>query len=220
MSRYTGAGQTRTPGARPPPSTGYSPHGNSRMLRTSPARRIPPHAKGARHVQRGGRFLMCGACAMQKRESCLLARLSRVGAASYALCGLRKPHPANTTLYPQTAPCYIKLPCCRSRILHKLHYLNPTPLLHATPAGSIIVRQGISRYTQKTGHRRIPMTCFPLCRRLPIFPGRFQPSIFGASELNCRVRDGNGCTLTAISTDYIYQRVFHPMISASASFIP
>ncbi len=40
------------------------------------------------------------------------------------------------------------------------------------------------------------------CRRLLIFPGRFQPSIFSASELNCRVRDGNGCTLTAIGTDY------------------
>ena len=40
-------------------------------------------------------------------------------------------------------------------------------------------------------------------RRLPIFPGRFQPSILGASGLNCRVRDGNGCTPTAIGTDYI-----------------
>ena len=37
---------------------------------------------------------------------------------------------------------------------------------------------------------------------LPIFPGRRQPSIFGAIELNCRVRNGNGWTLTAISTDY------------------
>ena len=36
---------------------------------------------------------------------------------------------------------------------------------------------------------------------LPIFPGRRQPSIVGASELNFRVRDGNGWTLTAISTD-------------------
>ena len=36
---------------------------------------------------------------------------------------------------------------------------------------------------------------------LPIFPGRRQPSIFGADELNCRVRNGNGWTLTAISTD-------------------
>ena len=36
---------------------------------------------------------------------------------------------------------------------------------------------------------------------LPIFPGRRQPSIFGANELNCRVRNGNGWTLTAISTN-------------------
>ncbi len=43
-----------------------------------------------------------------------------------------------------------------------------------------------------------------MCRHLLIFPGRFQPSIFSASELNCRVRDGNGCTLTAIDTD-LYQ---------------
>ena len=38
---------------------------------------------------------------------------------------------------------------------------------------------------------------------LPIFPGRFQPSIFGANELNYRVRDGNGWTLIAKNTDYL-----------------
>ena len=43
---------------------------------------------------------------------------------------------------------------------------------------------------------------FFLCWHLPILPGRFQPSIVGTSELNCRVRDGNGCTLTVISTNY------------------
>ena len=37
---------------------------------------------------------------------------------------------------------------------------------------------------------------------LPIFPGRFQPSIVGRSELNFRVRDGNGWTLALISTNY------------------
>ena len=36
---------------------------------------------------------------------------------------------------------------------------------------------------------------------LPIFPGRFQPSIFGANELNYCVRDGNRWTLIAINTD-------------------
>ena len=39
---------------------------------------------------------------------------------------------------------------------------------------------------------------------LPIFPGRRQPSIVGASELNCRVRNGNGWTLTAINTDLLF----------------
>ena len=42
-----------------------------------------------------------------------------------------------------------------------------------------------------------------LCWRLPIFPGRRQPSIFGTSELNCRVRNGNGWTLTVINTNYV-----------------
>ena len=36
---------------------------------------------------------------------------------------------------------------------------------------------------------------------LPIFPVRLQTSIFGADELNFRVRDGNGWTLAAISTN-------------------
>ena len=38
---------------------------------------------------------------------------------------------------------------------------------------------------------------------LPIFPGRLQPSIVSRSELNFRVRDGNGWTLALISTNCI-----------------
>ena len=38
---------------------------------------------------------------------------------------------------------------------------------------------------------------------LPIFPVRLQTSIFGADELNFRVRDGNGWTLAAISTNLL-----------------
>ena len=37
-------------------------------------------------------------------------------------------------------------------------------------------------------------------RHLSIFPGRRQPSIFDASELNFCVRDGNRWILTAINT--------------------
>ena len=40
-----------------------------------------------------------------------------------------------------------------------------------------------------------------LCRHRPIFPGRFQPSIFGTNELNYRVQNGNGWTLIVINTD-------------------
>ena len=39
---------------------------------------------------------------------------------------------------------------------------------------------------------------------LPIFPVRLQTSIFGADELNFRVRDGNGWTLIAINTDSLF----------------
>ena len=48
---------------------------------------------------------------------------------------------------------------------------------------------------------------FFLCWRKPIFPGRCQPSIFGAGELNFRVRDGNGWTLAAINTNYSFCRL-------------
>ena len=41
---------------------------------------------------------------------------------------------------------------------------------------------------------------------LPIFPGRRQPSIVGRSELNFRVRDGNGWTLALISTNFSVTR--------------
>ena len=38
---------------------------------------------------------------------------------------------------------------------------------------------------------------------LPIFPVRLQTSIFGASELNFRVRNGNGWTLILINTNLL-----------------
>ena len=47
---------------------------------------------------------------------------------------------------------------------------------------------------------------------LPIFPGRLQPSIVGRSELNFRVRDGNGWTLALINTNCSAQllpRLYH-----------
>ena len=40
-------------------------------------------------------------------------------------------------------------------------------------------------------------------RRLPIFPGRLQPSIFGTTELNFCVRNGNRWNLCVIGTGHI-----------------
>ena len=40
-------------------------------------------------------------------------------------------------------------------------------------------------------------------QRLPILPGRHQPSTFGVYELNYCVRDGNRWTLVAIATESV-----------------
>ena len=59
-------------------------------------------------------------------------------------------------------------------------------------------RTRLALQKQKADIRRCPLVL-----ALPIFPGRLQPSIVGRSELNFRVRDGNGWTLALISTNCI-----------------
>ena len=46
------------------------------------------------------------------------------------------------------------------------------------------------------------------CWRLPIFTGRFQPTIFGTTELNFCVRDGNRWTLSVINTNLFISLLF------------
>ena len=41
------------------------------------------------------------------------------------------------------------------------------------------------------------------CQHRPILPGRLQPSIVGTGELNYRVRNGNGWTLTVNDADFL-----------------
>lgn len=43
-----------------------------------------------------------------------------------------------------------------------------------------------------------------MCWHLPIFPDRHQSSIFGTTELNFRVRHGNGWTLSVINTNSLF----------------
>ena len=60
--------------------------------------------------------------------------------------------------------------------LHEMSYKNETPE---------VLPQGF---------------CFSRSRHLPIFTGRVQPTIFGTSELNFCVRNGNRWDLTVIDT--------------------
>ena len=57
-------------------------------------------------------------------------------------------------------------------------------------------------YRSKNQSSQVTTLVFVLA--LPIFPARLQASIVGASELNFRVRDGNGWTLTAINTNLLF----------------
>ena len=47
-----------------------------------------------------------------------------------------------------------------------------------------------------------------MCRRRLIFPGGCPPSIVSTSELNYRVRNGNGWTLIVIGTDSIFNAFY------------
>ena len=62
---------------------------------------------------------------------------------------------------------------------------------------------------QNFPHRRIKLNkkknadcVLFLFRRRPTFPGSFPPSIISTAELNYRVRNGNGCDLCVIVTEY------------------
>ena len=44
-------------------------------------------------------------------------------------------------------------------------------------------------------------------RQRPILPGSHPPSIVGVTELNFRVRDGNGCDLCTIATGSLSLKV-------------
>ena len=56
---------------------------------------------------------------------------------------------------------------------------------------------------------------WPFMLALPIFPARLQASIFGRSELNFRVRNGNGWTLALINTNFnfLYSKFKHKCLN-------
>src|SRR5699024_10403275 len=65
-----------------------------------------------------------------------------------------------------------------------------------------------SRHAKKTPEVHTSGVSFARSRHLPIFTGRVQPTIFGTSELNFCVRNGNRWGLTVIDTgrpEYVNQ---------------
>ena len=58
---------------------------------------------------------------------------------------------------------------------------------------------------------------WPFMLALPIFPARLQASIFGRSELNFRVRNGNGWTLALINTNFNFLRLWFRLLKFQTS---
>ena len=73
-----------------------------------------------------------------------------------------------------------------------------TRLLEISPMLRLMF-QACAKVKQKSPQA---FACGLVCRRQLIFPGRLQPSIVSTCELNYRVRNGNGWTLTVINTYY------------------
>ena len=67
----------------------------------------------------------------------------------------------------------------------------------------------LNKANPRTGLSARPVGCllFKRSRHLPIFTGRFQPTIFGTSELNFCVRNGNRWFLTVIDTGHTLTNV-------------
>ena len=101
-------------------------------------------------------------------------------------------------------------------VLHDLHGLHDSPerrlpANHAQPknhANHAFHSFRAAPDTQKTPEVHTSGVSFARSRHLPIFTGRVQPTIFGTSELNFCVRNGNRWGLTVIDTgrpEYINQ---------------
>ena len=98
----------------------------------------------------------------------------------------------------------------------KGYHLSVLNLLHAHPENTFLAisTKRFSRYCINALFKSRPILIFRqknasesllkrfcLSRRLPIFTRRFQRTIFGTSELNFCVRNGNRWNLTVIDTD-------------------
>ena len=70
--------------------------------------------------------------------------------------------------------------------------------------------------TLKSEKPLIAQRLFILSRRRPTFPRSYPRSIIGDAELNCRVRNGNGCDLRSMTTGNLVSCVAPPPSAAIA----
>ena len=104
-------------------------------------------------------------------------------------------------LYMTTHRCAV----CGSKEIDVIKSQTQQPLYHCRTCGVSIPCAHCPRLffhlVCENNKRDILSNVSFIVLALPIFPGRCQPSIVGRSELNFRVRDGNGWTLALISTN-------------------
>ena len=86
-----------------------------------------------------------------------------------------------------------------SRITYALFSFNKISLVSHKNSYKML-REYVKAIIYKKTH---PKMCLLVNQRLPILPGRLQPSTFGVYELNYCVRDGNRWTLVAIATESV-----------------
>ncbi len=83
-------------------------------------------------------------------------------------------------------------------------------------------KEGVSKKSVNPDFLDSPLLWINIAWQRPTLAGALAPTTIGAGELNFRVRDGNGCDLSAIVTRPttlillpagLYRGIYHPRIS-------
>ena len=155
-------------------------------------KKTAPSSDGAVSHTSYSRSAMIDPAAVHHTRSCAAKPIrTSFSTAPYARPVIPIPPAAQFHPSKRRSPSSVPISC------HTLAMLMHARIGRTSPIGADYTPQ-TKRKTFRTSCRRSFR-----CWHLSIVPGRFQPSIVDTSELNCRVRDGNGCTLTVIDTNYL-----------------
>ena len=99
---------------------------------------------------------------------------------------------------------YEVLTCVRRRsVVRSTHHFVPYTMLNIS-SNDVLATLVTVLYQFWHKYKKRTHSAFSFWfRQRPTFPGSFPPSIIGTTELNFRVRDGNGCDLCVITTEYV-----------------